>query len=907
MPDEKKLVSHYELKTLLRKDGFGAVYLGQDTRDGKEYALRIIELDSPTLTRITGRARMRSQRDHPLIEQIRQRMKRISELKHSHILPVIEFGEEHIRGNNDIIFYMVSPYERESLLSYWSRRVSSNEFISLDVIADLIFQAGEALFYVHKRGLIHQYVRLSSFMFRSTARRRRSPHLLLSDFWFADITPALLEEGQMAQDLSLYLAPEQLSGRALVTSDQYTLALLAYELLLGHRLSPVDLSQGLYEHALRQRTVGISQAELEVAHRLDLVLVRALTANTAARFANIEEFVYTFRAVARGEAVELADEETSELPIVEGGGQREHDGTVMAGALGALAAGELAGEAAQAGVADEETAQLLAAARVDEQACLEHRHGLHKTVLTSRGMETADAAALDVQGRSAGEQEGAQASADAIFAAGPIADEALEQERSVIEEDTQVYRNDTTRLPVGESSAAALLGRGETFGQKGEAAGSQTEVMQEATLAVGAAGLLAGESGVAGAVVQRTSANAGGVGAGVLRSTQAVSAGGVTAVGGRRRRRLLLGAVAAVLLVALLSGGLLVFAGSRVTATVTLTLQSRTVQNIYLVTAVTTTTAGQGQVQARTLTQTVVQSKTARASGYYPGSRASGFITFYNTSTSCGCPILIPAGTPFTSNTGVTVSTDYGISVAAQCVVTVPAHALIYGPGGDIPVGSLHATFGAHVWGANRFAFAGGRSGRSNALVRQADINGLTSTLQAQNEQTAHAGLQSQLKASQRLAGMPFCRSQTAADHPVGTTATSVTVTVTTTCTVEAYDYARVVQIVQQKVLAQAASYFSNDFVEVGKLQMTVTNAPITDTRAGTLLLVVQTVGKWAYRFNQNLKRSLARVIAGKDINQVRALLSSEAGVAVVTISISGPDQSTLPSDDTKITVVLRD
>src|SRR5579883_1949531 len=235
MPDEEKLISHYQLKTLLRRDGFGAVYLAEGTRDQKEYVLRVIELDQQTLTRITGRVRARSQRDHPLIEQIRQRMKRISELKHSHILPVIEFGEVHIQGNNDIIFYMVSPYERESLLSYWSSRTSSDEFISLEIIADLIFQAGEALYYVHKRGLIHQYVRLSSFMLRSSGRGRRHLHLLLTDFWFADISPAILEEGQIAQDLSTYLAPEQLAGRAVAASDQYALAVLAYELLLGHQ------------------------------------------------------------------------------------------------------------------------------------------------------------------------------------------------------------------------------------------------------------------------------------------------------------------------------------------------------------------------------------------------------------------------------------------------------------------------------------------------------------------------------------------------------------------------------------------------------------------------------------------------------------------------------------------------
>ncbi|HEY1351225.1 MAG TPA: baseplate J/gp47 family protein [Ktedonobacteraceae bacterium] len=916
MSDEKKPVSHYELKTLLRRDGFGAVYLSQDTRDGKAYILRVIELDSPTLARITGRVRSRSQRDHPLIEQIRQRMKRISELKHAHVLPVVEFGEEHIQGNNDIIFYMVSPYERESLLSYWSGRAGSNELISLESIADLIFQAGEALFYVHKRGLIHQYVRLSSFMLRSSTRGRRGPHLLLTDFWFADITPALLEAGQISQDLSLYLAPEQLSGRALATSDQYALALLAYELLLGYRLSQVDLSPGLYAHALRQRSSGASPVELALAHRLDLVLARALAEDATARFSNIEEFVYTFRAVARGEAVDLSDEETSELPVVEERPQHTHGEAMVAGFAGALATGEQVEEGVQTSVVDAGTAELLSAAQIDEQTRLEHRHSLHRTVLTSRGMETLELAKMEMQGvsgeeqeRAGGAEERAPSSAE-TFVLGLEAGATLRQEQDIVEE----------RTLVRESSAlafAAGLSAGEVQGLAQEAAGVEElapQMPEENQAATGPAGLRAGELSANGAaaraagVMQRADANVSGFGTGNSGSQQAASAALTTAgagvfAGRRRQRRPLLVAIAVALLLVLFSSGLFVFASSQATATVTLTLQSRIVHNTYLVTAATT----QGQVQARKLTQTVAQSRTTRASGYYPGTRASGLLTFHNTSTSCGCPIFIPAGTPFTSRTGVTVVTAYDISVAAQCVVTVPARAVIYGAGGNVPADSVHATFGAHVWGTNRQAFTGGQSGQSNALVQQADINNLTSALQTQNEHTARSGLESQLHSSQRLADSPLCRSRSAADHPAGAAAAGVTVTVTTTCAAEAYDYARVVQIVQQQVQAQAASYFSSNFVEVGSLQTTVAQATVTDARTGRLLLAVQAAGRWVYRFDQSLKRSLARVIAGKDVTQVRALLNNEAGVAAVNVSLSGPSQNTLPSDDAKIAIVLRD
>lgn len=1000
MSNEEKLVSHYQLKTLLRKDGFGAVYLAGDTRDGKEYVLRLIELDPPTLARITGRVRARAQRDHPLIEGIRQRMKRISELKHAHILPVIEFGEEHIQANNAIIFYMVSPYEKESLLSYWSEHYSSVELLSLEVIADLIFQAAEALFAVHKRGLVHQYVRLSSFMLHSSAHSRKRLQVLLTDFWFADITTAILEEGEIAQALSVYLAPEQLTGNALAASDQYALALLAYELLLGHRLSQVERGFGLYERAVRQRSTEISETDLEVARRLDLVLSRALAEQSSARFHNIEEFAYTLRAVVRGEAIDLADEDTFKLPIVSG--EHKQGEAIVAAAAGALVAGEISEELVEASPASDSTTEMLAASEVDEAARAEHHHSLHKTVLTSEGMEAVALAATgtvleettlltretisstsaqggaiveEEQTLAAIEGEQTQLSAGAVasagFAAGVIAGEALQQEADISAEQTQISEGESAGFMAGlaagealqqeadisaeqtqirESSAAAFaagLAAGEAmaFEQEADIATEQTQVTAGGgALATGAAALAASEllaGGIAsdavtpivggastgvllvggmetGEVTQVAAAGVGasmvGAGMGVLESTQVAGAGAGMAAGGfvaggaagrrRRWRRPLLVAIILAVLLALIGGSIFAFAGSQSTATVTLTLESHTIQNSYLVTAVTGSTS-QGQVQASMLTQTVSQSKSGGASGFFQGSHATGFITFHNTSTGCGCPIIIPAGTAFTSASGVTVVTDTVASVASLCTVTVRAHAVIFGPGGDIPTGDIHAAFNPLVSASNPFAFGGGQPSQSNVLVQQSDIDGLASSLQAQVVQSAQTGLQSQVKSNERLAGTPACQPQTTSDHAAGDFASSITVTVSATCTAEAYDYSGAVQIVQREIQSQTATYFSSQFVLVGAMKTTVTSATLVDAKAGTLLLAIETAGKWGYQFRNNLKQSLAKVIAGKDVSEVRALLASQSGVSAVNIAVSS-NGSKLPSDDSKITIVLK-
>ena len=1159
MPDEEKLVSHYRLKTLLRKDGFGAVYFAEDTRDQKACVLRVIELDQPTLTRITGRVRARSQRDHPLIEQIRQRVKRISELKNSHILPVIEFGEEHIQGNNDIIFYMVSPYEKASLLSYWSEHTNSAELISLEIVSELLFQAAEGLFYAHRRGLVHQYVRLSSFMLHETARSRKL-HLYLTDFWFADISAALLEEGQISQDLAVYLASEQLAGHAVAASDQYALAILAYELLLGYRLSQVDLSIGLYERFVRLRGAEVSEAELQLAHSLDLVLARALAEDVSARYNNIEEFALAFKAVASGELIEL-EEDTAKLPVIARSDLRSGPNGVeiAAFAAGALAAGEIAGEITEEQVEDDATSHT--------------RHAsLHKTVLTAEGMESASSGEVNEETASETAQSGAviegagtlamleeertrsssTATGAASFVAGLAAGEMLQRETDISEEKTEIHESSAAAFAAGEArqreiddaeerseirenknaafaagaaagliagealaaeqadiseeqtqiisagSASAAYGQesniseeqtqiipavggallagaaalevgeflvsglvgtevagaagladsgllaggfGETqatgegaggtggmsvldeaamvggaaaaslaaesastggsagngqagtigAGQSGEYAGGNTTGAAGAGLVAGAAGLagaglVAGGAGLAGGVAGgettqaagaggaglaggvaggATTRAAGGVGgaglaaagaaglAGAGLAAEGAKGGGAADVGGAelatggakggaglagaglaiggaaggttqaagggivggggfatstrgRRRRTLLAAIIIALLLLLLFGSISAYAlGQSSSATVTLTLASHTIQSTYLVTATTstntTTTTTSGQVQANFLKQTASLSQSGQASGYYPGAEASGFIKLSNSSTGCGCPVFIPAGTAFVSGSGVTVVIDYGVSVASLCSVTVPAHAMIYGPGGDISAGNVQAAYSSHIWATNPYAFTGGQGGQNNALVQQSDIDHLASSLRAQVVQNAETNIQAQVKSNQRLFAQPNCQTRVKSDHAAGDSASSVTVTVTAVCSAEAYDYNSTIQIVQQQVQNEASSYSSDQYTLTSGLQTTVASATVTDAKAGTVLLAIKVFGKWIHKLSNNLEH----YIANRSVSEARAILM-QFGAARVDISVSGFNSNTLPSDSSKIKIVVK-
>jgi len=368
----------------------------------------------------------------------------------------------------------------------------------------------------------------------------------------------------------------------------------------------------------------------------------------------------------------------------------------------------------------------------------------------------------------------------------------------------------------------------------------------------------------------------------------------------------LLAAIIIALLLLLVFGGVFVaFALNQSSATVTLTLESHTIQNTYLVTATTTTTTTSGQVQASFLTQSSSLSKSGQASGYYSGSHATGFIKFYNSSTGCGCPIIIPAGTAFTGASGVTVVTDETASVASLCYVTVHAHALTYGPGGDIPAGDIHASYNSKITAQSPYAFSGGQSAQGNALVQQSDIDHLAKGLQAQVVQNAQAGLQAQVQSNQHLFAQPVCPTKVKSDHAAGDFASSVTVTVTATCTAEVYDYSAAIQIVQEQVQTEASSYSSDQYVLVNGLQTTVTSATVTDAKAGTVILAIKAVGKCIRQLDKSLQQSLPLGLAGTSVSSARVLLN-QIGVAHVDISVSGRDPNTLPADSSKITIVLK-
>src|SRR3984893_5771527 len=131
--EDIKHFGNYELVRRIDVGGMGEVYLArQRTAFGREVAVKIIRSD--LVHDVTARRRFLREAEVS------------AHLKHEHILPLFEFGEEQGR------LFIVTPYIEGGTLA---RRLQSGPF-SLIETHQLFTALAQAIAYIHKRGVIHR-------------------------------------------------------------------------------------------------------------------------------------------------------------------------------------------------------------------------------------------------------------------------------------------------------------------------------------------------------------------------------------------------------------------------------------------------------------------------------------------------------------------------------------------------------------------------------------------------------------------------------------------------------------------------------------------------------------------------------------------------------------------------------
>lgn len=279
-------LGHYRLTHFIRGGGMGEVYQAEDLNLPRQVAIKVMRTEAMLYPDAE------SSKDATRL--FKREMRTISMLDHSHILTLLEAGEERISGEN--IAYMVMPYCSEGSLVDWIRQHHSSSPLTPQEVLVLLEQAAEALQYAHDQQVLHLDIKPSNFLVRRQSNTAALPNLLLADFGVAKISSTSRMSATPRGTFD-YMAPEQLAGNAVAASDQYALGIMAYELLTGRTPFQGAMPQVVfYQHA---NVVPDPPSTLNAAvpKELDKVVLRALAKKPQERYGSVTAFAQAFAAM----------------------------------------------------------------------------------------------------------------------------------------------------------------------------------------------------------------------------------------------------------------------------------------------------------------------------------------------------------------------------------------------------------------------------------------------------------------------------------------------------------------------------------------------------------------------------------------------------------------------------------
>lgn len=358
--------------------------------------------------------------------------------------------------------------------------------------------------------------------------------------------------------------------------------------------------------------------------------------------------------------------------------------------------------------------------------------------------------------------------------------------------------------------------------------------------------------------------------------------GGKRAKAHHRRRNVF---IVLVLLILLMLLGWFIFPSAKVT----ITPVSQAMSNTYKL-----------QVPARMLSVTTpAQSQTVSATGKgeTAGALAEGTLTFSNSALYWQ---KVPAGTIFTSKGGVQVVILQDTSIPPDPgnpgVATAHAHAVQVGSSGNIAAfaisGPVSGLEGVTV--QNKTAFAGGQNPEKFSVVLQSDINRATDALRKALTPEANELFAKHIRPNEQSVAPAQLTLNALANHAPGDKATQVTVTGTMSASGEVYDAQTAKAWAVSLLKQEAAKKLGPDYLPAGAVTGQVLQVHVVD-KQGTVELLVQAQGTWAYHLSDSRKQQLAQLIAGKNVDEARALLLQQPGVRDVRIDLHSFDGKTLP------------
>ena len=281
-PDCPDRLGKFELKRRLGRGATSAVYQAFDPFRGIDVAVKIVDPgvfeeaeDTLAKTGFMVEASLVGKLDHPHITRI---------------FDVVAESRQH---------YVVMEYVGGGTLE---RLCEPASLAGVESAVDMIFKCGKALEYVNGLGVVHRDIKPANILLTEDG------NVKVSDFGAAQ-SRAVTSSHHLRVGSPYFMSPEQL-GDGLVDfrSDIYSLSVVLYQLLCGHRPFVATSIGSLLKQIQERVPDPPSHHQPAIPRRLEDVVMRALEKKPADRFSSWSRFLEELSAAAvpEGAAISIA-------------------------------------------------------------------------------------------------------------------------------------------------------------------------------------------------------------------------------------------------------------------------------------------------------------------------------------------------------------------------------------------------------------------------------------------------------------------------------------------------------------------------------------------------------------------------------------------------------------------------
>jgi len=260
-------IGRYRILDELGRGATGVVYRAQDPAIGRIIAIKTIRLSDFT--------------DEAERERLRERLFREAQsagmLSHPNIVTIYDIAEE-----NGLAYIFMECVDGPSL----DKVLNGAEAIRNENVLSILRQTAIALDYAHQKGIVHRDIKPANILIHDRTLAK------ITDFGVAKIMSQQMTQSGVMMGTPNYMSPEQVQGHAVDgRADQFSLAVIAYEMLTGEKPFLADQLPALLFRIVREDPVPPQRLNPTIGPQVEMVLKKALAKSANDRFANCIQLV----------------------------------------------------------------------------------------------------------------------------------------------------------------------------------------------------------------------------------------------------------------------------------------------------------------------------------------------------------------------------------------------------------------------------------------------------------------------------------------------------------------------------------------------------------------------------------------------------------------------------------------